>query len=334
MRVLGFAPLLIGEGVDLRYRPCLNDDEYAGLLSSTVTPLQKARILERSGLRALRQAARREDGLLLVHRLRLLTPVPGLDPPRRLDAYDFDDALFLGSMAPANASFGWVKQEARRCVQCLRRARLVIAGNGFLADAARRHARGRVEVVPSCVLPEQQPLHQHEAKPVVTLGWIGSQTTVSYLTPLLEVLGRLNRQRLRARLVVVGGHLEASFPWLEQRPWSLAQEGRDLASFDVGLMPLPDTDWARGKCGFKLLQYFAAGVPAVASPIGVNRSLIGSARGRLASTPEDWISALEALVEDPQERAERGAAARRFVESHYSYARWAPELGGLLRALG
>jgi glycosyltransferase involved in cell wall biosynthesis len=268
-----------------------------------------------------------------VHRLRLLTPVPGLDPPRRLDVYDLDDALFLGFPAEVNRRFQWAKQEARRCIACLRRARLVLAGNSFLAAHARQYAR-RVEVVPSCVDPQRQPLHSHAAADVVTVGWIGSHTTAAYLQSVLPVLADINSAGIRARLLVVGGDTGSREPWIEHRAWSLESEAELLASFDIGVMPLTDTDWARGKCGYKILQYFAAGVPAIASPVGVTAELIGEDRGLLATTADDWRSALEQLISDVEERGQRGTAARAFAEREYSYHRWAPEVAGLLRSLG
>ena len=144
---------------------------------------------------------------------------------------------------------------------------------------------------------------------------------------------QLNRNRLRAILVLVGADPTIRAPWIEHRPWSLVTENNDLASFDIGIMPLPDTEWARGKCGYKVLQYFAAGVPAVASPVGVTPELIGQDRGMLAASPEDWRVALEQLIADAEERGQRGAAARQFAERHYSYQRWAPELARLLRSV-
>jgi glycosyltransferase involved in cell wall biosynthesis len=137
-------------------------------------------------------------------------------------------------------------------------------------------------------------------------------------------------------MVLVGAEgLDLQEPWLERRSWSLASEPRDLASFDIGVMPLPDTEWTRGKCGYKLLQYFSAGVPAVASPVGVNTRIVGEGgeRGLLASTDEEWRAALEKLIRDHQARQEMGARARSFVEKDYSYQRWAPELAGLLSDL-
>lgn len=329
VRVANFVPFLAEEGVRLSYRPALTEAQYRELTSSA-TAAHKALVLANSAARA---AVRRTDEqLLLVHRLRLLAPLPGIDPPRRLDAYDLDDALFLGSTTAVNRRFGWAKQEARRCVQCLGRARLVIAGNAFLADHARAHAR-RVEVVPSCVDPARQPLRVHEPVEVATVGWIGSQTTSEYLRPVLPAFARLNADRLRARLVLVGADPTIAASWIEHRPWSQATETGDLASFDLGIMPLPDTDWARGKCGFKVLQYFSAGVPAIASPVGVTTELVGADRGLTASSEQEWFDALAQLVADVAERRQRGAAARSYVEREFSYQRWAPELAMLLRSL-
>lgn len=329
VRVANYGAFLGHHGVELSYRPALTDSEY-GLLSSRASAARKAVVLAASASRAA--VHRSAHDLLLVHRLRLLSPLPGIDPPHRLDVYDIDDALFLGSAAAANRRFQWVKQESRRCIECLRRARLVIAGNSFLAEKAREYAR-RVEVVPSCVDPVGQRLRNHGLNDVVTIGWIGSQTTSPYLQLVFPALGRLNEHRLQAKLVVIGADPKFRASWIEHRPWSLATQASDLASFDIGIMPLPETDWARGKCGYKLLQYFSAGVPAVASPVGVSSELIGRDRGLLAASPKDWHSALERLIADPAERRERGAAAREFVEREYSYQRWAPELAALLRSV-
>jgi glycosyltransferase involved in cell wall biosynthesis len=165
------------------------------------------------------------------------------------------------------------------------------------------------------------------------VGWIGSHSTAAYLKPLLPVFATINRSKLQARLVVVGADLGLEAEWLEQRAWSLASERDDLASFDIGIMPLPNTDWARGKCGYKLLQYFSAGIPVIASPVGVNVNMVGSERGLLANEAEAWRAALERLLADAEERRERGRLARTFMESSYSYKRWAPELAALLRTV-
>jgi glycosyltransferase involved in cell wall biosynthesis len=332
VRVLGFESHLAVAGVDLRYRPMLTDAEYA-LISGpggAVASLRKAAALAAGARRALSTSA--DANLTLVHRLRFLTPIPGVEPLRHVDVYDFDDALFLGSTSPSNRRFAWLKRESSRWHTYLRRARLVIAGNPYLADHARALAR-RVEVIPSCVDPSRQPLHEHEAREVVRVGWIGSDSTAPYLGSLMPVFERLNGDAVRARLVLVGAGADLRAPWIDHIPWSQATESEELSKFDLGLMPMPDTAWTRGKCGYKLLQYFAAGIPAIASPVGVNTALVDSTRGRLASTDAEWTRALNELITDVQVRQELGSAARAFVERGYSYQRWAPELARLLREL-
>lgn len=329
VRIASFESFLRPHHISLIYRPTLSEDEYA-ILASSVSAARKAIVLAASASRAA--VAHSDHDLLLVHRLRLLNPLPGIDPPHRLDVYDIDDALFLSSPAAVNRRFQWAKQEAKRCIECLRRARLVIAGNSYLAGKARDYAR-RVEVVPSCVDPARQGVHAHGPAEIVTVGWIGSHTTSAYLEPVLPVFARLNERRVRARLVVIGGDPRMQAEWIEHRSWSPTRETEDLAGLDIGIMPLPDTDWARGKCGYKVLQYFSAGVPAVASPVGVTAELVGSERGLLAGSPGEWYSALNRLITDVEERRERGAAARTFVERNYSYQRWAPELAAMLHSI-
>lgn len=322
-------PFLRGYGIELEYAPTLSDDDYA-LIVSSASPRQKVAVLARGAARAAR---RREDGtLLLVHRLLTLIPTPGIDPPRQLDVYDFDDALLVGSAANSNRRFQWTKQEGRRALACMRRARLVLAANETLAQDARAFAR-RVEVVPSCVDAASQPLHEHLDGEPQRIGWIGSHTTVEYLRPLLPIIERLNARGRRATLVVVGADTGLRADWIEHRPWSLDTQGEDLAGFDIGVMPLPDTPWTRGKSGYKLLQYFAAGVPAVASPVGLNSELLADGRGLEATTDAEWERALLELLGDAAGRRERGQEARKHVEDHYSYQRWAPALAELLQSL-
>lgn len=330
VRVANFVPFLREHGVTLTYSPTLTEGEYS-LLSSSGRTLHKVGAV---GLTSARAALRRRSNhdVFLVHRLRVMTPLPGFDPPPHLDVYDIDDPLFLPFSGGVNRRFRWAKQEARRCIACLRRAKLVLAGNSYLAGHARQHA-DRVEVVPSCVDAMRQPLHVHHDEQTATVGWIGSPTTSPYLRDVLPVFERLNATSLKAKLVLIGADQTMTAPWIEHRAWSLAGEHEDLAAFDVGIMPQPDDEWARGKCGYKILQYFAAGVPAVASPVGVTEQLIGAERGALAVTHDQWYEALRALIQDPARRAEQGAAGRRFVESHYSYQRWAPELASLLRSV-
>ena len=329
VRIEAFAPHLAPLGVALHYRPALSEREYA-LITSGAGTAAKVKTAVAASTRLL---ARQRDGdALLVHRLRCPVPIPGIDPPRRLAVYDFDDALFIGSVSSTNRRFARLKMDAARCTSYMQRAQVVLAGNSYLAEHARRHC-SRVEVIPSCVDPDKQPIRRHRETDVVTVGWIGSPSTSGYLDAIHGVLARLNERGVRMRLVVMGATTRIDAPWIEYRPWSLEGERETLAQLDIGLMPMPEDRWTRGKCGYKLLQYFSAGVPAVASPVGVNSTIVSSERGMLASTPRDWDRALTTLAASCDIRRQMGCAARAFVEREFSYQRWAPELAGLLRSV-
>lgn len=331
VRLATFVPHLREHGVDLRYAPALSEDEYR-VLTSDARALRKAGAMALSTARLIR--ARRPDPgqLLLIHRLRCLSPLPGIDPPTELAVYDFDDALYAGSISASNRRFASLKREAERWAAYVARARLVLAGNRHLADRAAA-LTSHVEVVPSCVDPSLQPVQEHGPRQTLRIGWIGSRSTSAYLDPVVRATERLSERGLGVKLVLIGAGPRDPHPLIEERPWSLDRERADLAGFDVGVMPLPDDEWTRGKCGYKLLQYFSAGVPAVASPVGVNPGLIGDDRGLLADTVDEWVRAIESLAEDDRVRQEMGSSARRFVEAEYSYQVWAPRLAALLHDL-
>jgi glycosyltransferase involved in cell wall biosynthesis len=166
--------------------------------------------------------------------------------------------------------------------------------------------------------------------PVV--GWIGSPATVGYLRAVVEPLNRLSAAG-RIRVRVVGAPAEA-LPELTAAflPWSEADESRLVAGFDIGIMPLPDTPWERGKCAYKLIQCMACAKPVVASPVGANADVVrDGVDGLLAADPAAWTAALEALAADRDLRRRFGAAGRAAVERSYSLQSTAPRLAALLR---
>lgn len=330
VRIAAMTPGLAAAGVDLSFTATLSPDDYAAMASPGGT---RRKFLLSAGAAVRLRAHLTEDAdLRLVHRLATPTPVPGLEPLKRLDAYDFDDSLHLGAIGAANARFAFLKREAQRWFSYVRHARLVIAGNGYLADAAAPLAR-RVEVVPSCVAASGQPLHEHSDRARLVVGWIGSPSTATYLGPVIEAVARVRGSGADIVMRVVGAHVPGAPSWLDSRPWTLEAQAAELADFDIGVMPLPNDPWTRGKCGYKLLQYSAAGVPFVCSPVGVNVDIAGDGCGLLATTVDEWQKALTALSSSVDERRERGLAARRNVERRFSYDVWAPRLAELLFTL-
>jgi glycosyltransferase involved in cell wall biosynthesis len=204
------------------------------------------------------------------------------------------------------------------------------SGNEHLAAFARRHAP-RVTVIPSTIDTVQYGIRPRppSARPVI--GWTGSATTLPYLAAILPALRRL-RARMDFELRVIGGHLDDADLAITNVAWSAATEIEDLRAIDIGLMPLADDEWARGKCGMKALQYMALGIPPVVSPVGVNTTIVRhGVNGVLATMDDEWVARLEELGRDPALRARLGGEARRTVETEYSAAVHAPRMAAVLR---
>jgi glycosyltransferase involved in cell wall biosynthesis len=248
---------------------------------------------------------------------------------RRL-VYDFDDAVTVGPFGTAEDT-----RRAARFAETLARCDAVIAGNEDLVRYATGHPN--VRMIPTGVDPAayrvKTPTTADGRGAGVVIGWIGTRGNLKYLRMLAPAFETLAAQGLQVTLrVVADASPEPSAIPVEYVPWRLDREADVLAGFDIGVMPLDDTAWSRGKCGFKLLQYMAAGLPAVASPVGVNRSIIRHGEnGLLAGTPEEWAGGLVRLIEDAALRARLGQAARRTVEAQYSLARCSEAFVAVLR---
>lgn len=214
----------------------------------------------------------------------------------------------------------------------MRRAALVIAGSSYLADRARSAGARRVEVIPTVVDLTRYPAAppKADADPIV-IGWIGSPKTAPYLRPVERLLSRMPG----ISCVAIGAREDqvAGGPFLA-RPWSEATEVELLRGLDIGIMPLPDEPWTRGKCGYKLIQYMACGLPVVASPVGANADIVRHGEtGFLASTEGQWAEALARLVAQAHLRRRMGSAGRQRVQSEFSLQVLAPRLEGLLRSV-
>lgn len=280
-------------------------------------------------------------------------------PPRTRFLVEFDDAVFhrydLGRPA-VRALLG------RKLDRLMAKAWCVVAGNAYLAERAHRAGARRVDIVPSVVDLDEYPAPSGDsvdgavaasstqpsravdvassdktfrdsatASEPFTVGWLGSPSTTRYVQSLAPVFERL-AQSGPLKVVVVGAS-PVTMPGvhLEQKTWSKVTEAQDISMFDVGVMPLDETPWERGKCGFKLIQYMACGRPVVASPVGVNVELaIPSVTGALASTADEWVRSLETLRADATLRSRLGSAGRALVERRYSLQVTAPVMANLL----
>jgi hypothetical protein len=214
----------------------------------------------------------------------------------------------------------------------MRVAKIVSAGNPYLAQRARVAGAQRVEILPTVVdLARYHVIGAAGVNPPV-IGWIGSPGTVGFLR-LIETAVTEFVNAGHARMVAVGVQQSPlSLLPMELRPWHEATEVAEIQGFDIGVMPLPDEPFERGKCGYKLIQYMACGKPVIASPVGVNRDIVQhGVNGFLAETESEWRDAIRQLVGDPALRVQMGREGRRIVELSYSLQAIAPRVGQLLR---
>jgi hypothetical protein len=270
----------------------------------------EAREIPPRGRGAIFRLAREAETVVLHRRLLTAFDFGRLRRAARKLVYDFDDALCYRPAAPHRSPL-----RAARFFRTVALADLVLAGNRHLAGLARLRAR-RVLVVPSTVEIPEAP--RPPSLPAPTAVWIGQRATLPYLEPIASAV-----RDAGYRLRVIA---DAAPPGAELVPWSLETETLRLAECHVGLAPLPSDPFARGKCGFKLLQYYAAGLCAVASPVGVQRTL-AEGGALLARTPQEWTAALVRLKEEGGARGPKGQA---FVARRYAAAALAERLKRIL----
>lgn len=331
-RIEQWAPLLRQDGIDVRFSSFLSaaatDALYAPGRFWTKLGATLAGYVRRS-----REAlSRGEYDVALVYReAALLGPgwLEGLLAPRVPLVFDFDDAIYLQDASPANAwarRFKSPQKAARLCAI----AQHVTVGNATLAAYATPRAR-HVTVIPSTIDTDAYTLEPRPPNPKPVVGWTGSRTTLPHLQLLAPALASL-RRIVDFDLHVVGGDVKLAGVETRCLPWRAETEVEDLRSFDVGLMPLPDDEWSRGKCGMKALQYMALGIVPVVSPVGINATLVRDGEnGFHARSPEDWVDRIARILRERELRDRLGAAARRTVESQYSARVQAPRLARILR---
>lgn len=246
-------------------------------------------------------------------------------------AVDYDDAVFHRY---DRHRFAVVRRVlGRKLDKLMASASLVTAGNQYLADRAKAAGAARVAIVPTVVDLDaytKRPFPFAQIAPKI--GWIGTPSTwMEYMVPMMPLLTNA-AAAAGARITAVGaGRAAAAHPLLDNLPWTEESEVARIHEMDIGIMPLTETPWARGKCGYKLIQYMACGIPVIASPVGVNAEIVEHGmNGFLASSDAEWRGALQTLLHDPDLRANMGEAGRRKVERDYSLQVWGPRVAQML----
>jgi glycosyltransferase involved in cell wall biosynthesis len=246
--------------------------------------------------------------------------------------FDYDDAIMYRSSSHKDQRS---RQRMGRFAGMVRRADAVTAGNSYLAEqAARFVSRDRIFIVPTIVDAAEYGVKDY-SRPSddFVVGWIGTGTNLDYLSAIGPALARASRRVKNLKLkIVCDRFIEPDGVEVIKKPWRPEDVSGDLMSFDVGVMPIPDDPWTRGKCGLKVVQYLAAGVPAVVSPVGINRDLVIPDRtGLWAEGSDDWERAIVRLAQDRRARMEMGLNGRRLIEKEFSLGVTAPRYLDILK---
>lgn len=334
LRVEQYGDRLHAAGIELVISPFFDDATYRVLYLPGHTVAKIMGVL-RGTARRIRDVVRaRRFSLILIHRESAPFGPPLVERALSLLGvryiFDFDDAVFLPAIHPSNRR--WARLRRVNVDETTRRAAAVIAGNEYLADWARP-LNPRLTIIPTPVDTDRHvpALIQSRAGPVV-LGWIGSSSTAPYLHLLDRVLADLASRHHFILRVIGGGYVNPAIH-VDLRTFDLEREPADVAAFDIGLLPEPDDAWTRGKGAFKGLLYMAAGVPVVASKVGVNPEVVTDAEtGYCAADEGEWITALERLVSDPGLRSRLGEAGRRRVVERYSLNVQAPRFAAAIHS--
>ncbi len=331
IRFYQYAPYLMSCGVELQIAPLLDDNYVRSLYTGkrrSISSVVMAYIR-----RVVRLASSRSFDLLWIEKelFPWLSPlaeslITGLGIPY---VVDYDDAVFhrydLHNSSLVRALLGGSIDTI------MRRATTVVVGNDYLAERARQAKANRIEYLPSIVDLNRYSVHEKTSEQF-RIGWIGSPVTAPFIGVIRDALKEAIT-KINACLVLVGAGDRDPLPGMEKdiRNWSEDSEVKNIQSFDVGIMPLTDGPFEQGKCGYKLIQYMACGLPVIASPVGVNTRIVEQGKtGFLASSNADWVEALVMLSKDAEMRETLGKAGRKKVEQEYSLQVTAPRLLGIL----
>jgi glycosyltransferase involved in cell wall biosynthesis len=244
---------------------------------------------------------------------------------------DYDDAVFHHYDLHRSRIVRWLLGD--KLDNLMASAALVTVGNAYLAQRAEAAGARRVEIVPTVVDLTAYTQRRPAVEAAQTIGWIGTPSTwKEYMAPMMPILTEI-AEPAGAKIVAVGaGKVTIASSVLKNWPWTEDSEISRIHEMDIGIMPLTNTPWAQGKCGYKLIQYMACGLPVIASPVGVNAEIVEhGVNGFLATSDMEWRESLITLLNDPALRKRMGEAGRRKVERDYSLQVWGPRVAQMLR---
>jgi glycosyltransferase involved in cell wall biosynthesis len=331
LRVEQYIPLLRADGIDVTVSPFFDDAAFRTLYLPGRYVTKTLGVL-RGALRRTWDIARagRYD-IVLVHRESAPIGPPLFErslAARRIPyLFDFDDAIFLRAIHPSNRAFGWLRRT--NVEEVTRRAKLVIAGNDYLAGWARGHNPSVIAMTTPVDTDRHTPGASDRVNDPLVIGWVGSSSTAPFLHLVDGALTRVAADHSILVRVIGGMYAHPVVP-VECIPYALADEPEQLRGFDIGILPEPDDAWTRGKGAFKGMLYMAAGVPVVASRVGVNDEVIDGG-GICVDSEDGWVEALDRLLGDAALRRRMGTLGRARIAERYSLRALAPRFIAAVR---
>jgi glycosyltransferase involved in cell wall biosynthesis len=336
-RLEQWAPLLRQFGVETTFEP-FESPQLNSVLYQPGRMLDKAKMIGEAFVRRIRllDTLSEYDVVYIFREAALLGPAL---IERRIYrsgvpiVLDFDDAIYVRYVSPSNGFISLLKCAGKTRTLC-RMAAHVLAGNRHLAEYARRFS-GNVTVIPTTIDTDKYTMAARQsATGRQVIGWTGSYSTVQHLESLGGALKKLAKKEDFLLLVIGPDRFDLPGVMTESMPWRSSSEVADLRALDIGIMPLPDNPWTRGKCACKALQYMGLGIPTVCSPVGINSEIIDDGvNGLLARSEEEWIERLTLLLRSPDLRSRIGLAGRATVEAKFSARAQAPRVFEVLRSV-
>tara|TARA_Y100000590_G_C15747715_1_gene1022844 strand:- start:11768 stop:12787 length:1020 start_codon:yes stop_codon:yes gene_type:complete len=246
---------------------------------------------------------------------------------------DIDDAIFHQYDQHSNKVVKLLYKS--KIDKIMKNANLVIAGNDYLAERATSAGAKNVIIVPTVIDLDRYPLlNKKNKEKKISVGWIGSPMTSHYLNEISSVIIELSNKKLFNFFAIGAGRNDFQDLPITKIPWSEDTEYNEITKFDIGIMPIPDLPWERGKCGYKLIQFMACKIPVIASPVGVNIKIVKNYKtGLLASSQSEWNDALLSLYHDSKFRTFLGQNGRMTVEKKYSLQVYAPKIVTIMKNL-
>lgn len=335
-RIEQWDPILRQSGVEITYAPFETPELRAVLHTGGNVAAKVAAVARNFRLRKAEMDSLTDFDLVYLFREAALLGPPWFE--RKIAksgvpmVFDFDDAIFHSYKSPSNGYLSYLKFPGKTAEIC-RLSTHIMAGNEYLAEYSLATNKN-VTIIPTTIDTEKYRLTEERVPPEIpTIGWSGSFSTIQHLDTIRGILQELAKtEKFRLRVI---GTPTYDLPGVETEAigWRSETELDDLGQMDIGLMPLPDDNWSKGKCGLKALQYMALDIPTICSPVGVNSTIIKDGEnGFLAGTKDEWIEKLKLMIHSVELRRKLGRAGRETVVREYSATAVAPKVLEIFRA--